>query len=251
MYPSSRRQAANGCVDRSTHPMPCRESRIAPSVKPVLRRREDKRKSKKEQGQLFEDAGIGYSIPICAGVSARLDFGAARRKRVRSQRERSVRDASLGRIAGSSSGGRVLGFDGNDGRAHDCATARLGGRPRHRGRGRHRLQLDHRAERPLPSEGDFGPARQRGPIGGAAARRRAVPGRHLLELHELLRQELGAREVDHLPRGRQSRVPDVRRFGLLRLLQRRRQRHRPGRRPQQGLLQLRHRHLAHDLAQLE
>ena len=39
--------------------------------------------------------------------------------------------------------------------------------------------------------------------------------------------------------------------GLLRLLQRRGQRHRPGRRPQQGLLQLRHRHLAPDRAQLE
>ena len=73
----------------------------------------------------------------------------------------------------------------------------------------------------------------------------------LLGLHELLRPELGPREVDHLPGARQPRVPDVGRLGLLRLLQRHGQRHRPGRRPQQGLLQLRRRHLAPDRAQLE
>ena len=53
------------------------------------------------------------------------------------------------------------------------------------------------------------------------------------------------------PVARQPRVRDARRRRLLRLLQRRRQRHGAARRPRQGLLQLRRRRLAPDRAQLQ
>ena len=66
------------------------------------------------------------------------------------------------------------------------------------------------------------------------ARRQRLPERHGAAIRELLQPDLGPSQVAHAARHRESRLQHAERDGLLRLLQRRRQPERPGRRSRAG-----------------
>ena len=129
-----------------------------------------------------------------------------------------------------------------------------GGR-RHRLRPRlHLLQQRSRRAQPLPPEVHIGSARERRPGGRAAARRHSVRLRQRDGVCPVIQPVVGTGEGDHAPRDRKPRVPHDRRHRLQLVGERRRLLRllrRGGGGARQGLLQLRHRRLASDRAELE
>ena len=102
-----------------------------------------------------------------------------------------------------------------------------------------------RARVRVPSAGNLERHRRRRLCSSARTGRHPVRGWHRRRLRPVVRPVLGQGEADHAARARESRVPNARRRGVLRLLREGR------RRPREGLLQLRPRPLAPDRAELE
>ena len=150
--------------------------------------------------------------------------------------------------------GGERGDDRRRGRGrHDPRRRRATTRGRaDRGRGRHRLRPGERRLRGragrrsrVPPARNLEPPRPRTLRRRARPRRPPVRGCDAGEVRRLLRTVVGAGEVDHAAGSRQPRVPNGRRGGLLPVLRRR------GRRPGEGVLQLRPRRVARRRAELE